>query len=138
MHTSKVRTIFAHSVRKDTDLATTRHSRFDCSPGCSVEAAIGLLDGKWKCVILFHLLDGTLRFNALRKLVPDVTQRMLTNQLRELETDGLIIRKVYAQVPPKVEYSVSPLGRTLKPILAALKTWGDANIERFGKKLKAA
>ena len=108
-----------------------RHSRLDSNPGCSVEATISLIDGKWKCVILFHLLGGTVRFNEIRRRVPDVTQRMLTNQLRELETDGLIERKVYAQVPPKVEYSLSPLGRSLEPVLLALKIWGDANIDLF-------
>lgn len=110
-----------------------RHSRFQCSPGCSVEAAISLIEGKWKCIVLFHLLDGTRRFNEIRRRVPEVTQRVLTNQLRELEEDGLILRKVYAQVPPKVEYSISPLGRSLEPILLALKTWGDENIGRFCK-----
>lgn len=114
-------------------MAKVRHSRFDCSPGCSVEAAIGLIDGKWKSVILFHLMEGTLRFNELRRHIPGVTQRMLTNQLRELEEDGLIYRKVYAQVPPKVEYSLSPLGNSMEPILLALKGWGDANIGRYGK-----
>ena len=114
-------------------MAKARHSRFDCSPGCSVEAAIGLIDGKWKSVILFHLLDGTLRFNEIRRQIPGVTQRMLTNQLRELEQDGLVDRKVYAQVPPKVEYSLSPLGRSMEPVLLALKTWGDANIGLYGK-----
>jgi len=110
-----------------------KHSPFDCSPGCAVEAAISLIDGKWKSVVLYHLLDGTLRFNELRRQIPGVTQRMLTNQLRELEEDGLIERKVYAQVPPKVEYSLSPLGRSIEPILLALKDWGDTNIERFSK-----
>jgi DNA-binding HxlR family transcriptional regulator len=110
-----------------------RHSRLDCNPGCSVEATISLIDGKWKCVILFHLLGGTLRFNELRRLVPEVTQRMLTNQLRELEADGLIVRKVYPQVPPKVEYSISPLGRSLEPVLLGLKDWGDENIGLFGQ-----
>jgi DNA-binding HxlR family transcriptional regulator len=110
-----------------------RHSRLDCNPGCSVEATISLIDGKWKCVILFHLLDGTLRFNELRRHVPEVTQRMLTNQLRELEVDGLIVRKVYPQVPPKVEYSISPLGRSLEPVLLGLKDWGDENIGLFGQ-----
>ncbi|MCV3767602.1 winged helix-turn-helix transcriptional regulator [Rhizobium sp. TRM95796] len=114
-------------------MAKARHSRFDCSPGCSVEAAIALIDGKWKSVILFHLMSGTLRFNALKRHIPGVTQRMLTNQLRELEEDGLIIRKVYAVVPPKVEYSLSPLGESMVPILTALKAWGDVNIGRFGK-----
>ncbi|MBB3978363.1 DNA-binding HxlR family transcriptional regulator [Rhizobium azooxidifex] len=114
-------------------MAKVRHSRFDCSPGCSVEVAIGLIDGKWKSVILFHLLGGTLRFNEIRRQIPGVTQRMLTNQLRELEQDGLVDRKVYAQVPPKVEYSLSPLGRSMEPVLLALKTWGDANIGLYGK-----
>ncbi|MBB2908486.1 DNA-binding HxlR family transcriptional regulator [Rhizobium sp. RAS22] len=114
-------------------MAKARHSRFDCSPGCSVEAAIGLIDGKWKSVVLFHLLSGTLRFNELRKHIANVTPRMLTNQLRELEDDGLIERKVYAQVPPKVEYSLSELGRSMEPILLALKYWGDANISLYGK-----
>ena len=114
-------------------MAKARHSRFDCAPGCSVEAAISLIDGKWKCVILYHLLSGTLRFNEIRRHVPAVTQRTLTNQLRELEMDGLIVRKVYAQVPPKVEYSLSELGRTMVPVLSALKEWGDSNISRFSK-----
>lgn len=118
-------------------MAKIRHSRFDCNPGCSVEAAISLIDGKWKCVVLFHLLGGTMRFNEIRRHVGGVTQRTLTNQLRELEEDGLIERKVYAQVPPKVEYTISPLGRGLEPILIALKVWGDDNIGRFGKPISA-
>ena len=112
-------------------MAKARHTRFDCNPGCAVEAAISLIDGKWKCVVLFHLLRGTARFNELRRLVPGVTQRMLTNQLRELEADGLIVRKIYAQVPPKVEYSLSPLGRSMEPVLLALKAWGSANMALF-------
>ena len=114
-------------------MAKVRHSRFDCTPGCAVEAAIGLIDGKWKSIILFHLRSGTLRFNEIRRHIASVTPRMLTNQLRELEEDGLITRKVYAQVPPKVEYSLSALGRSMEPILLALKDWGDANIDLYGK-----
>lgn len=114
-------------------MAKARHTRLDCNPGCSVEAAVSLIDGKWKCVILFQLLRGTLRFNEIRRRVPGVTQRMLTNQLRELEADGLIVRQVYAEVPPKVEYSLSPLGRSMEPVLVALKGWGDANIGLFAK-----
>ncbi len=119
-------------------MAKVRHSRFDCSPGCSVEAAIGLIDGKWKSVILFHLLSGTLRFSELRRQVGSVTPRMLTNQLRELEEDGLVARKVYAVVPPKVEYTLSPLGRSMEPILMSLKAWGDANIGLYGKPIAAS
>lgn len=114
-------------------MAKARHSRFDCHPGCSVEAAISLIDGKWKCVVLFHLTGKTMRFNEIRRQMPEVTQRVLTRQLRELEEDGLIHREVYAQVPPKVEYSMTELGKSLTPILRALKTWGDKNIGRFGK-----
>ncbi|MGJ4854762.1 winged helix-turn-helix transcriptional regulator [Labrys sp. KB_33_2] len=114
-------------------MAKARHSRFDCTPGCSVEAAIALIDGKWKSIILFHLLSGTLRFSEIRRHIANVTPRMLTNQLRELEEDALIERKVYAQVPPKVEYSLSPLGRSMEPVLLALKAWGDANIGLYGK-----
>ena len=117
-------------------MAKVRFSRFDCSPGCSVEAAIGLIDGKWKSVILWHLLRGTLRFNEIRREVAGVTPRMLTNQLRELEQDGLIRREVYAQVPPKVEYSLSPLGLSMAPILQALKVWGDENIGLYGKPVR--
>ncbi|MCD1619021.1 winged helix-turn-helix transcriptional regulator [Salipiger manganoxidans] len=126
-----IRTKIDDSVRKDTVLSKLRHSRFDCAPGCAVEAAISLIDGKWKCVILFHLTDGTMRFSELRRAIPGVTQRTLTNQLRELEADGLIRREVFAQVPPKVEYSLSDLGRSMTPVLAALKAWGDANLDRF-------
>jgi len=114
-------------------MAKARHLRFDCNPGCSVEAAIGLIDGKWKSIVLWHLLGGTMRFNEIRRTMLNCTPRMLTNQLRELEEDGLIVRKVYAQVPPKVEYSLSELGRTMEPILSALKGWGDANIGLYGK-----
>lgn len=108
-----------------------RHTAFNCAPGCAVEAAISLIDGKWKGVILFHLLSGKQRFNELRRRLPNITQRTLTTQLRELEADGLIERRVYAEVPPRVEYSISPLGKTLTPVLQALKGWGDANMHLF-------
>ena len=114
-------------------MAKPRFSRLGCTPGCSVEAAIGLIDGKWKSILLFHLLSGTKRFNELRRHVQTCTPRMMTTQLRELEEDGLVIRTVYAQVPPKVEYSLSPLGRSMEPILLALKEWGDANLGLYGK-----
>ena len=117
-------------------MGKAKHSRFNCSPGCSVEAAIGILDGKWKSIILWHLLtEDTLRFGEIRKRIPNVTQRMLTNQLRELEEDGMLHREVYPQVPPKVEYSLTPLGRSLRPILLALKAWGVEHLDLYGQVL---
>ncbi|RYC33448.1 transcriptional regulator [Lichenibacterium minor] len=119
-------------------MARIRHPRPDGSPGCAVEATLGLTDGKWKGVVLFHLLGGTLRFNEIRRRVPSVTPRMLTNQLREMEADGLIGRRVYAEVPPKVEYSLTDRGRSLAPVLSALKAWADANVAGFGGSSAAA
>ena len=106
-----------------------RHERFDCSPGCPVAGTLALIGGKWKGVVLWHLLQGTLRFNEIRRRLPNLTQRMLTNQLRELETDGFVVRTVYPEVPPKVEYSLSARGRSLEPVILALKAWGEANID---------
>jgi len=93
--------------------------------GCPVEATLDVIGGKWKGVILFHLMDEPKRFNELRRLLPEVTQRMLTLQLRELENDGVIHREIYPQIPPKVEYSLTPFGDTLKPILILMKDWGN-------------
>ncbi|MEM7044135.1 MAG: helix-turn-helix domain-containing protein [Pseudomonadota bacterium] len=105
-----------------------RFESYDCSRGCPVEATLELIGGKWKGVALYHLLDGAKRYNELKREVGTVTQRMLTKQLRELERDGLIVRKVFPVVPPHVEYSLSEKGRTLQPILLALRDWG----ERYG------
>jgi DNA-binding HxlR family transcriptional regulator len=104
-----------------------RRHRNNTNPGCSVEATLALIDGKWKGVILHHLRDEKMRFSAFRRLMPNVTQRMLTNQLRELEADGLISRTVYAEVPPRVDYALTELGRTLEPVLESLRRWGDAH-----------
>lgn len=109
----------------------TPHQRFDCAPGCTVEATLNLIGGKWKGVILYRLLTAqVLRFNELRRLLPHITQRMLTNQLRELEGDGLVQRTVYPEVPPKVEYRLSSYGQTLSPVILALKAWGDAHLQQ--------
>ena len=93
-------------------------------PDCPVERTLEVLSGKWKANILFHLLPGTKRSGELRRLMPGVTQQMLTAHLRELERDGIIHRKVYAQVPPKVEYSLTPLGRSLGPVFDKIYAWG--------------
>jgi len=90
---------------------------------------VQLLGGKWKICILGTLLKGTTRFGELLRILEPVTRRMLVNQLRELEVDGLVERKVYAQVPPKVEYSLTPLGQELGPILRLLEDWGKHYLE---------
>ena len=97
----------------------------NCHYACAVEAALDVIGGKWKGVILFHLLDGKKRFNELRRLIPSITLRMLTLQLRELENDKIIVRTVYPQVPPKVEYALTDFGLSLKPILLRLREWGQ-------------
>ena len=100
-------------------------------PDCPVETTLEVLSGKWKANILFHLLPGTQRSGELRRLMPEVTQQMLTAHLRELERDGIIHRKVYAQVPPKVEYSLTPLGRSLGPVFDKIYEWGVAYLRSF-------
>jgi DNA-binding HxlR family transcriptional regulator len=99
-------------------------------PGCTMYATLNLISGKWKGMILYRLLNGTLRFNALKRELGDCSQRLLIKQLRELEEDGLIERKVFAVIPPKVEYSLSEEGRTLAPILLSLRDWGDGWLTR--------
>lgn len=102
-----------------------------CSPqdeieafACPVAFTVDVIGGKWKALILFHLMSGTKRFNELRRLMPDIAQRMLTLQLRELETDQVIHREIYREVPPKVEYSLTELGNTLMPLVRAMREWG--------------
>lgn len=87
---------------------------------------MSVLGGVWKPVLVFHLLPGRLRFNALCRLTPNATSRMITLQLRELEADGIIRRIVYAEVPPRVEYELTDFGRTLEPVLLSLREWGEA------------
>lgn len=93
---------------------------------CGVAVSLEIIGGKWKGVILWHLCHKTLRFSQLRRRLQGVTQKMLTQQLRELERDGLVNRKVFAEVPPRVEYSLTDLGRTLEPTLRQLCEWGRA------------
>lgn len=105
----------------------------DCSKNnCPVVATINVIGGKYKALILWHLVDGTLRFGELRRLIPQTTQKMLTQQLRELEADNLVVREVFPVVPPKVEYSLSELGKSLKPILNAMRDWGTDYMKTAG------
>jgi DNA-binding HxlR family transcriptional regulator len=93
---------------------------------CEVATTLEVIGGRWKAVLLFHLIDSTKRFGELRRTLPSATVRMITLQLRELERDGIVRRTVYAKVPPKVEYSLTEFGRTLIPVLVAMRDWGRA------------
>ncbi len=97
---------------------------------CPVAATLQLIGGKYKGLILWSLMDGELRFSGLRRAVPCATPKMLTQQLRELEADGLICRTVYPVVPPKVEYALTDFGRSLRPVLEAMQSWGSAYLTR--------
>ena len=97
---------------------------------CPVEATVDLIGGKYKAVILWHLMGKTLRYSELHRLVPKATDKMLAQQLRELESNGLISRKVYPVVPPKTEYSLTEFGKTLAPILDELCSWGTEYLQK--------
>ncbi len=103
---------------------------------CPMQATMDVIGGKWKILILWHLKDGIKRFGELKRAIPWITQKMLTQQLRELEADRIIKRKVYAQVPPKVEYCLSESGEKLKPILNLMCVWGSEYIKKTGLKLE--
>ena len=102
----------------------------DAAQTCPVESTLDVVGGKWKCVILWHLRGRVRRFGELHKLIPRATQKVLTAQLRQLEREGLVERKVYAQVPPKVEYSLTSYGLTLSPLLECMCKWGLAHRNR--------
>lgn len=93
--------------------------------GCAVEATLSVIGGLWKPVVVFNLLEGKLRFNAMCRLLPSATARMVTLQLRELEADGIVRRTVFPEVPPKVEYELTELGRSLEPVLLSMRDWGE-------------
>ncbi|PHO09519.1 transcriptional regulator [Malaciobacter canalis] len=107
-------------MNKDIDLIIDKEDE-----KCPVEIALDVIDGKWKILILWYLRRDTKRFNELQKQMPKITQKMLSQKLKELELDGIITRVVYPQVPPKVEYSLSEYGKSLKPILKQLYFWGE-------------
>ncbi len=111
---------------------TMPHERYDCSGGCPVEATLDLIGGKWKGMILHHLMEGELRFGELRRRLPGATARTVVKQLRELEQAGLVRRTVHAEVPPRVEYRLTAAGLTLRPVIVPLRLWGEAWLRAKG------
>ena len=105
-------------------------------PACPVETVLTLISDKWKVLILRDLMPGTKRFGELKKSIGHVTQKVLTAQLRQMEASGLVSRKVYAEVPPRVEYTLTDLGYSLKPILDAMWTWGEGYQKQYGNKFQ--
>lgn len=103
---------------------------------CAVDVAMGFIGGKWKAVILWYLRQGPVRFGELRKLIPGITEKMLSMQLRQLEKDGIVERKVFAEVPPRVEYSLTEMGVNMIPMLEKIGEWGRAMAVRFGKTIE--
>jgi Predicted transcriptional regulators len=103
---------------------------------CALALMLHKLGGKWKCIILWHVMDRPLRFTEIRARIPGITQKMLTQQLRDLETDGFLTRKIFAQVPPKVEYSATPLTFTLRPTLIAMHEWSAEHLLKQKAKRK--
>ncbi len=101
----------------------------ECSSKNPVNRTLKVIGGKWKPLILWYLCDKTYRFNELLKVMNGVTQKMLTQQLREMETDQIVLRKVYAEIPPRVEYSITEYGKTLQPILESMSKWGEKHSE---------
>jgi DNA-binding HxlR family transcriptional regulator len=107
------------------------------SYNCPVEAAIDVIGGKWKALILWWLQQRTWRFAELRRQIPGITEKVLTRQLRELEADGIVARRVYPTVPPRVEYSLTEYGQSLKRALRAICDWGQGHVERIGAVVKS-
>jgi DNA-binding HxlR family transcriptional regulator len=102
---------------------------------CSIEVTMDIIGGKWKCLILHHLSHVPQRTSQLRRLMPSITQKMLVQQLRELEEDGIVLRTMYNQVPPKVEYSLTEFGTSIVPLINSLCVWGDDYIvHKYGDK----
>lgn len=100
-------------------------------PVCPVETTLTLISDKWKVLILRDLMNGTMRFGELKRSIGNVTQKVLTSQLRQMEESGLLSRKVYAEVPPRVEYTLTELGYSLRPVLEAMRSWGESYKETY-------
>ncbi|WP_224814509.1 helix-turn-helix domain-containing protein [Hasllibacter sp. MH4015] len=96
-------------------------------PACPVTRCLSMIGGKWKPVILFMVTNGVNRFGAMQRAAPGCTKQMLTKQLREMEADGLLHREIFAEIPPRVEYSLTDKGRSLLPVIGAMRAWGEAN-----------
>jgi DNA-binding HxlR family transcriptional regulator len=106
-------------------MGSKRIGKAECDPSwCPIEVALEVIGGMWKVIIVRELTQGTLRYSQLHRALKRVTHKMLAQQLRELERDGVISRKVYPQVPPKVEYTLTPLGEALQPLLDSMQAWG--------------
>lgn len=104
---------------------------------CPVATTMGLLSSKWKVLIMRDLLNGTARFSELKRSVAGVSQKMLTQSLREMEEDDIVQRKVYAEVPPRVEYSLTETGNSLRPVITAMRTWGNQYLNDHPEKKKS-
>lgn len=112
-------------------LSKMKNRHYQNIVGCPVEVTLDLINGRWKGVVLYRLLENDcLRFNELHRLLPGITQRLLTKQLRDLEENGLVLRTVYAEVPPRVDYRLTEEGESLRPILEQLAHWGKARMAR--------
>lgn len=118
---AQVRTILCDTTQKD----TVRRQSMEAKATCPVETTLELIGGKYKSLILWHLSAGKLRFSELRKRISSATPKMLTQQLRELEKNQLVHREVYPVIPPKVEYSLTETGKSLMPVLVAIRDWGS-------------
>jgi DNA-binding HxlR family transcriptional regulator len=98
---------------------------------CPVNATLHVIGGRWKILVIYHLADGIARFNELQRAVPGISKRVLAQQLRHLERDGIVARRVYDQSPPRVEYSLTDFGRTLEPVMERLCEWGETYAAHF-------
>ena len=123
----EVCTFLEPSTQKDTMQVKVETEK----PSCPVERTLDVIGGRWKVLIIRELFQGVRRFNELQRSLHGITQKMLTQQLREMEADGIVHREIYLQVPPKVEYSLTPLGESLKPILEGMHEWGLKHIHQI-------